>query len=83
MVVSAVATAKKGRSSKRKLIARYDVSVAFFHAFATMKIAVIPPRDLDQPMLRFLNKAMNGTREASKQWAKRIVEVAAGCGFSD
>ena len=83
MVVSAAATAKKGRSSKRKLIARYDVSVAFFHAFATGKIAVIPPRDLDQSMLWFLNKAMNGTREASKQWAKRIVEVATGCGFSE
>ena len=83
MVVSAAATAKKGRSSRRKLIARYDVSVAFFHAAATGKIAVIPPKDLNQDMLWFLNKAMNGTREASKQWSKRIVEVATGCGFSE
>ena len=59
MILSAAATAKKGRTSRRKLIARYDVSVAFFHAIATGKIAVVPPKDLDQSMLWFLLKAMN------------------------
>ena len=72
MIFSAAATAKKGRTSRRKLIARYDVSVAFFHAIATGKIAVVPPKDPDQSMLWFLLKAMNGTREASRQWAKRV-----------
>ena len=81
MVVSSAATSRKGRSSRRKLLARYDVSVAFFHAVATGKIAVVPPKDLDQSVLWFLLKAMNGTREASRQWAKRIVEVMTGAGF--
>ena len=81
MILSAAATAKKGRTSRRKLIARYDVSVAFFHAIATGKIALVPPKDLDQSMLWFLLKAMNGTREASRQWAKRVREVMLEAGF--
>lgn len=81
MVVSSAATSRKGRSGRRKLLARYDVSVAFFHAVATGKIAVVPPKDLDQSVLWFLLKAMNGTREASRQWAKRIVKVMTGAGF--
>ena len=81
MILSAAATAKKGRTSRRKLIARYDVSVAFFHAIATGKIAVVPPKDLDQSKLWFLLKAMNGTREASRQWAKRVREVMLEAGF--
>ena len=36
-----------GRTNRRKLIARYGVSVAFFHAIATGKIAVVPPKHLD------------------------------------
>ena len=83
MVVSAAATSKKGRTSRRRLIARYDVSVAFFHAVATGKIAVVPPKDVNNGLLWFLLKAMNGTREASKQWAKRILEVMLLNDFSE
>ena len=81
MVVSAAATSKKGRTARRRLIARYDVSVAFFHAPATGKIAVVPPKDLDQGSLWYLLKAMNGTRKPSKQWAKRILAVMSKAGF--
>ncbi|CAE6969798.1 unnamed protein product [Symbiodinium sp. CCMP2592] len=81
MVLSAAATAKAGRTNRRKLIARYDVSVAFFHAVATGKIAVVPPKDLDQSKLWYLLKAMNGTREASRQWSKRVCEVMTEAGF--
>ncbi|CAE7337188.1 unnamed protein product [Symbiodinium sp. CCMP2592] len=81
MVLSAAATAKTGRTNRRKLIARYDVSVAFFHAVATGKIAVVPPKDLDQSKLWYLLKAMNGTREASRQWSKRVCEVMTEAGF--
>ena len=81
MVLSHAATKAPGAREKKKLVARYDVSVAFFHADSTGKIAVIPPKDLDQSYLRFLNKAMNGTREASKQWAAKILTNKKKWGF--
>ncbi|CAE7276044.1 true, partial [Symbiodinium sp. CCMP2592] len=81
MVLSAAATAKPGRTNRRKRISRYDVSVAFFHAVATGKIAVVPPKDLDQSKLWYLLKAMNGTREVSRQWSKRVCEVMTEAGF--
>ncbi|CAE7318183.1 GIP, partial [Symbiodinium sp. CCMP2456] len=74
MVLSHAATKAPGARANKKLIARYDVSVAFFHAGSTGKIAVVPPKDLDQSRLWFLNKAMNGTREASKEWAAKILK---------
>ena len=42
---------------------------------------MVPPKDLDQGHLWFLNKAMNGTREASKQWAAKILENKKKWGF--
>ena len=45
---------------------------ASFRAIATGKIAVVPPKDVGQSKLWFLFKAMNGTREASRRWAKRV-----------
>ena len=83
MVVTAACTSKQGKTVLRRLIARYDVLVAFFHAVATGKIAVVPLKDLDQGLLWYLLKAMNGTREASKQWAKRIMEVMTAAGFPE
>ncbi|CAE7698042.1 RE1, partial [Symbiodinium microadriaticum] len=81
MVISHAATKAPGARENKKLVARYDVSVAFFHADATGKIAVVPPKDLDQSLLWFLNKAMNGTREASKQWAAKILQNKKKWGF--
>ena len=81
MVLSHAATKAPGTRENKKIVARYDVSVAFFHADATGKIAVVPPKDLDQGHLWFLNKAMNGTREASKQWAAKILENKKKWGF--
>ena len=73
MILSCAATKRKGQHQHDKLIGRYDVSVAFFHATSTGKIAVVPPDDLnDQRHLWYLNKAMNGTREASRQWSEFV-----------
>ena len=72
MVVSSAATARKGQPRGQKLIGRYGVRVAFFHAFNTGKIAVIPPEDVYDGHVWYLLKAMNGTREASKQWGEFV-----------
>ena len=75
MVVSAAATSKPGQTGQ-KLIARYDISVAFFHALSTDGIAVIPPNDIyDGQHVWQLLKAMNGTREASKRWSEFVESV--------
>ena len=42
-VISHAATAKPGQSVSKKLVARYDVSVAFFHAENSERIGVVPP----------------------------------------
>ena len=44
MIFSAAATAKTGRTNRRKRIAKYDMPVASFRAIATGKIAVVPPK---------------------------------------
>ena len=75
MVISSAATRRPGQTGK-KLVARYDISVAFFHATSTDGIAVIPPEDLyDGIHLWMLLKAMNGTREASKRWSQHVEDV--------
>ena len=84
MVLALVATKRPGARENRKLnIGRDDVSVVFFHADSTRKIAVVPPKDLDQGHLWYLLKAMNGTREASKQWALKILKTKKKHGFLD
>ena len=65
----------------RSSISRYDVSVAFFHAYSTGKIAVIPPEDVYDGHLWYLLKAMNGTREASKQWGEFVEDKVTKGGF--
>ena len=72
MVVSSGSTRKKGSTKHARLIGRYDISVAFCHAFSTGRIAVILPADVYEGSLWFLNKAMNGTREASKMWCEYV-----------
>ena len=82
MVISHAATRRSGERENKKLIGRYDVSVGFFHAESTGKIAVVPPKDVDEGQLWYLLKAMNGTREASKQWAMRISGTKKKYGFA-
>ena len=82
MVISHAATKRSGERENKKLIGRYDASVAFLHAESTGKIAVVPPKDVDEGQLWYLLKAMNGTREASKQWAMRISGTKKKYGFS-
>ena len=83
-VVSHAATARPGQKESRKLVARYDVSVAFFHADNSEKIGVIPPASEGTPNVIWeLHKAMNGTREASRQWGAKIREVSTGNGMSE
>ena len=82
MVISHAATKRSGERENKKLLGRYDVSVAFFHAESTGKIAVVPPKDIDEGQLWYLLKAMNGTREASKPWAMRVSGTKKKYGFS-
>ena len=82
LIVSLAATRRKGQKFPHRLLARYDVSVAFFHAKSSGRIAVIPPKDLyTGDTLWFLNKAMNGTREASKCWGERVKSTMVQEGF--
>ena len=82
IVLSSAATRRPGSPNHTKLVARYDVSVAFFHAKGTGGIAVIPPKDVyDGEHLWYLNKAMNGTREASKQWTQYVIDSTTAGGF--
>ena len=81
-VISHAATAKPGQSVSKKLVARYDVSVAFFHTENGERIGVVPPASEGTPdTIWELRKAMNGTREASRQWGAKIrkVKTANGC----
>ncbi|CAE7690744.1 unnamed protein product, partial [Symbiodinium necroappetens] len=48
-VISHAATAKPGQSVSKKLVARYDVSVAFFHAEDSERIGVVPPASEGTP----------------------------------
>ena len=82
MVLSSAATTRKGQPHGHKLVARYDVSVAFFHAMSTGSIAVIPPEDVNEGSLWYLLKAMNGTREASKQWSTFVEDKVTNAGFT-
>ena len=73
---------RKRERRGQRLIARYDVSVAFFHALSSGGIAVIPPKDLfDGEWAWELVKAMNGTREASRQWSLYIRSAMVPEGF--
>ena len=68
-----------------KLIARYDVSVAFFHADSSGGIGVIPPKGMyvNDDVIWLLKKAMNGTREASYCWGNKIRRVKKDWGFDE
>ncbi|CAK9112427.1 unnamed protein product [Durusdinium trenchii] len=82
LIVSSAATKRKSDHGQKRIISRYDVSVAFFHAPSRGGIAVMPPKDMfDGANLWFLLKAMNGTREASKQWSLCIRNGLTPAGF--
>ena len=74
-------TAREGQPFGQKLVAQYDVSVAFFHAASIGKIAVIPPEDVYDGHLWYLLKAMNGTRETSKQGGEIVEAKVTTAGF--
>ena len=76
LIVSLAATKRNQAGEHTRLVARYDISVAFFHADSTGQIAVIPPKGLAHPgWCWHLEKAMYGTREASQQWGKKVTQV--------
>ena len=82
LIVSSAATKRKSDHGQKRIISRYDVSVAFFQSPSTGGIAVMPPKDMfDGANLWFLLKAMNGTREASKQWSLCIRNGLTPAGF--
>lgn len=82
MIISYAATRTTDDDASRKLIGRWGISVAFFHAASAQKIAVRPPKDVDIGFLWFLLKAMNGAREASKQWGDEVTRVTVDIGGS-
>ena len=82
LIVASAATKRKADKGLRRLLARYDVSVAFFHAPSSGGICVKPPPDMfDGEHVWELDKAMNGTREASKRWAQFIQVKLVPAGF--
>ncbi len=66
MILSFAAT-KRTNGRHTRVVCRYDVSVAFFHAMLKAKILVIPPKGLIAAGWGWaLDKAMYGTREAAQ-----------------
>ena len=49
LIVSLAATTRNQAGEHTRLVARYDISVAFFHADSTGRIAVVPPKGLAHP----------------------------------
>ena len=49
LIVSLAATKRSETGEHKRLVARYDISVAFFHAESTGRIAVLPPKGLARP----------------------------------
>ena len=88
-LIVALAASKSGAAgssaaSRDRFIARYDIRVAFFHAPSAGQIAVVPPPGLSPPgIVRFLEKAMYGTSEASKCLGEQVVKVMTGNGFEE
>ena len=69
-------THRLGRSARQT---RWQVRlVAFFHALASGKIALVPPMGLvESGCCWFLQTAMYGTREASKCWSTTVIDTVA------
>ena len=75
-ILSAAASKRRPDGCWTRLIARYDIKVAFFHADSDGKTVIIPPKDLRvEGMGWFLLKAMYGTRAASKAFGNYVVDV--------
>ena len=85
-LILSLASSSTGSSGQQdRLVARCEMMVAFFHALASGKIAVIPPKGLVEGVCCwFLQKAMYGTREASKCWRNNVIDTltAASCASS-
>ena len=67
--------------TRRRLIARYDVKVAFFHADSDGKTVVVPPKEQREDGVGWLLlKAMHDTRTASKMFGNFVVDALVGVG---
>ncbi|CAK0880457.1 unnamed protein product, partial [Prorocentrum cordatum] len=75
VIVSAAAAKQRSDGSWSRLIAGYDISVAFFHADSDGRTAVAPPPDVRKPgVVWFLKKAMCGTRPASRAFGSYVID---------
>ena len=84
LVVSLAASKRDKKGQHSKLLGRYDVSVAFFHAPFTGEVAVIPPKGLvEEGCCWMLHKAMYGTRAASKSWGLKVIEVLTRADYAE
>ena len=82
MIISVAATKVDASGNRRRVLALYDVCVAFFHADSDGTIAVIPPEGCAEVgIVWFLLKAMYGTRPASKLFGSYVTDNMQKEGF--
>ena len=71
------------RGTKRRLVALYDVSVAFYHALLDEEIWVEPPKseNEDPDYVWQLRKALYGTRRAALKFQEYVIDALVKHGF--
>ena len=67
VIVSQAATKTNAKGQHDRLIGTHDIRVVFFHAMGSVRVVIVPPKELAPPGVgwRCVN-AWYGTREASK-----------------
>ena len=71
------------RREQGRLVAIYDVSVAFFHAELGENVVVKGPPGICPPgVVMRLKRALYGTRKAGQMWQELIYEVFEAAGFT-
>ena len=72
----------KGRQGQEEIGGKIRHFCRLLSSYSTGVIAVMPPKDMyDGVNLWFLLMAMNGTREASRQWGLYIKDSMVPAGF--
>eukprot|EP00971_Amphidinium_carterae_P051402 1012563-Amphidinium_carterae.3 len=77
-----ISRAATGKGARRRRVATYDVSVAFFHGEAGDDIFVVPPKEIrgECPLWR-LCKALYGTRDAGEIFQDYVARKLTEAGF--
>ena len=81
-LLSSAATKVATDGTRRRLIARYDVSMSVYCAPSEGRIAVRPPKDLQVPgVVWYLERAMHGTRKAARLFDAYVIDSFATAGL--